>query len=145
MNTRETKSPGYLFLGRQRRKLLEQLEEVGKILEREELYLRPMGTLHPSDIADQAEEECEDQEVAETLPSLRARYEGIVEALRCLEECRRQDLRAYVGGMFEVDVGRSQARVLASLFTADAWNDLAPLVGTSHSDPDDRRAGFGTA
>jgi hypothetical protein len=31
--------------------------------------------------------------------------------------------------MFEVDVGRSQARVLASLFTAEAWNDLAPLSG----------------
>lgn len=29
--------------------------------------------------------------------------------------------------MFEVDAGRSQARVLASLFTATAWNDLAPL------------------
>ena len=73
------------------------------------------------------------------------RVGGWLEALRCLEECRRRDLRAYVGGMFEVDVGRSQARVLASLFTADAWNDLAPLVGTSHSDPDDRQAGFGTA
>jgi RNA polymerase-binding transcription factor DksA len=86
MDTRETKSPRHFFLGRQRRRLLEQLEEVGKTLEREEIYLRTMGTLHPSDIADQAEEECEDQEVAETLPSLRARYEGIVEALRRLEE-----------------------------------------------------------
>ena len=82
MNTRETKSPTYFFLRQQRRRLLAQLEEVGKILEQEELYLRTMGTLHPSDIADLAEEECEDQEVAQTLPSIRARYEGIVEALR---------------------------------------------------------------
>jgi DnaK suppressor protein len=86
MKTHETKSPRYFFLRRQRRRLLEQLEEVGQIVEREELYLRTMGTLHPSDIADRAEEECEDQEVAETLPSLRARYEGIVEALRRLEK-----------------------------------------------------------
>ena len=86
MNRCETKSLGNFFLGRQRRKLLEQLEEAGKILEQEELYLRTMGTLHPSDIADRAEEECEDQEVAETIPSLRARYEGIVEALRRLEK-----------------------------------------------------------
>jgi DnaK suppressor protein len=86
MNARETKSPTYFFLRQQRRKLLEQLEEAGKILEQEELYLRTMGTLYPSDIADLAEEECEDQEVAATLPSIRTRYEGIVEALRRLEK-----------------------------------------------------------
>ena len=33
-----------------------------------------------------------------------------------------------MGGMFEVGVGRAQARVLASLFTSRGWNDLAPVV-----------------
>ena len=56
------------------------------------------------------------------------RVGGWIEALRCLDECRRRGLHAYMGGMFEVDVGRSQARILASLYTADAWNDLAPLL-----------------
>lgn len=55
------------------------------------------------------------------------RVGGPLEALRILEVCERQGWHAYVGGMFEVDVGRAQARVLASLFTADAWNDLAPV------------------
>lgn len=57
------------------------------------------------------------------------RVGGWLETLRCLEECRRRGLAAYVGGMFEVDAGRRQARVIASLFTADGWNDLAPLAG----------------
>lgn len=55
------------------------------------------------------------------------RVGGVFEALRVLEACRRLDCSAYFGGMFEVGVGRRQAHVLASLFTADAWNDLAPL------------------
>ncbi|HEU4463529.1 MAG TPA: hypothetical protein VFS53_00650 [Gemmatimonadota bacterium] len=56
------------------------------------------------------------------------RVGGWLEALRCLDVCRRRGLHAYMGGMFEVDVGRSQARIVASLYTADAWNDLAPLL-----------------
>ena len=56
------------------------------------------------------------------------RVGGWLEALRCLETCRRRGWQAYVGGMFEVEVGRAQARVLASLFTPRAWNDLAPLL-----------------
>jgi hypothetical protein len=55
------------------------------------------------------------------------RLGGPLEALRVLEVCARQGWHAYFGGMFEVDAGRAQARVLASLFTAGAWNDLAPL------------------
>jgi hypothetical protein len=72
----------------------------------------------------------EDPEIPPAAINVKApRVGGWLEALRCLEECRRSELHAYVGGMFEVDVGRSQARVLASLFTAEAWNDLAPLSG----------------
>ncbi|MBC8133291.1 MAG: hypothetical protein H7X95_09955 [Deltaproteobacteria bacterium] len=37
------------------------------------------------------------------------------------------DITTYFGGMFEVGVGRPQARQLAALFTADAPNDLAPI------------------
>ncbi|HET6341136.1 MAG TPA: hypothetical protein VFG78_03020 [Gemmatimonadota bacterium] len=56
------------------------------------------------------------------------RLGGPLEALRCLERCIREGWHAYIGGMFEVGVGRRQALDLASLFTAGAWNDLAPLT-----------------
>lgn len=56
------------------------------------------------------------------------RLGGPLEALAVLERCRRSGGFAYFGGMFEVGAGRRQARALASLFTPDAWNDLAPLV-----------------
>ncbi|MDX1622753.1 MAG: hypothetical protein R3199_02080 [Gemmatimonadota bacterium] len=55
------------------------------------------------------------------------RVGGWLEALRILERCRRRGWAAYVGGMFEVGIGRWQARTLASLFSASAWNDLAPV------------------
>lgn len=57
------------------------------------------------------------------------RLGGPLEALRALDLCAGNGWHAYFGGMFEVDAGRAQARVLASLFTPDAWNDLAPLAG----------------
>lgn len=56
------------------------------------------------------------------------RVGGWLEALLCMETCRRRGWQAYVGGMFEVGVGRAQARVLASLWSPGAWNDLAPLL-----------------
>ncbi|HKY60890.1 MAG TPA: hypothetical protein VJP59_07760 [Gemmatimonadota bacterium] len=56
------------------------------------------------------------------------RVGGPLNALAILERCRRSGWAAYFGGMFEVGVGRRQARDLASLFTAEAWNDLAPLA-----------------
>lgn len=64
------------------------------------------------------------------------RVGGPFEALAILEICRTSGWTAYFGGMFEVSVGRRQARVLASLFTAEAWNDLDPLAG-----PPGRNAG----
>lgn len=74
----------------------------------------------------------DDPEIPPAAVNVKApRVGGWLEALRCLEECQRRDLHAYIGGMFEVDVGRAQARVLASLYTADAWNDLAPLAGAA--------------
>jgi L-alanine-DL-glutamate epimerase-like enolase superfamily enzyme len=56
------------------------------------------------------------------------RVGGPFEALAILEICRRSGWAAYFGGMFEVGVGRCQARVLASLFTPEGWNDLDPLI-----------------
>ncbi len=56
------------------------------------------------------------------------RMGGPLEALRALEVCERAGWSAYMGGMFEVGPGRAQARVLASLFAADQWNDVAPLA-----------------
>lgn len=55
------------------------------------------------------------------------RMGGTLEVLRCIEACHRSGWHAYFGGMFEVGPGRRQARILASLFAASAWNDLAPL------------------
>jgi L-alanine-DL-glutamate epimerase-like enolase superfamily enzyme len=57
-----------------------------------------------------------------------ARVGGPLEALRILEVCFGAGWAAYTGGMFEAGPGRLQARVLASLYTPDAWNDLAPLA-----------------
>lgn len=59
------------------------------------------------------------------------RMGGSLEVLRALELARRAgpSACAYLGGMFEVDVGRAQARQLAALFCAEGPNDLAPLQG----------------
>jgi hypothetical protein len=98
----------------------------------------------------------DDPEIRPAAVNVKApRVGGWIEALRCLEECRRRGLHAYVGGMFEVGPGRRQAHVLASLFTPEAWNDVAPIsavaAGASRSpDPEqsspldqtDRYAGF---
>ena len=78
----------------------------------------------------------DDPEVPPAAVNVKApRVGGWLEALRCLEICRRRGWHAYMGGMFEADVGRAQARVLASLFTADAWNDLAPLSISAAQSP----------
>ncbi|MGH7588278.1 MAG: hypothetical protein ACRELU_06770 [Gemmatimonadota bacterium] len=73
------------------------------------------------------------------------RVGGPFEALAILEICRRSGWTAYFGGMFEVSVGRRQARVLASLFTAEAWNDLDPLTGPApgHDPAPGTMPGFG--
>ena len=74
-----------------------------------------------------------------------SRLGGVLEALACLERCARQHWTTYIGGMFEVDVGRRQARILASLFSPDGWNDLAPPRGcpTDGESVPERANGFG--
>ncbi len=59
------------------------------------------------------------------------RMGGVLELLRALELCRD---RAYFGGMFEVGVGREQARALAAIYGANAPNDLALNRGTLGSE-----------
>ena len=46
--------------------------------------------------------------------------------LAVYEECASRGLLMYGGGMGELDVGRSQIQLLASLFHADGPNDTAP-------------------
>jgi L-alanine-DL-glutamate epimerase-like enolase superfamily enzyme len=60
------------------------------------------------------------------------RMGGPLELLRGLEQALRARAMAYFGGMFEVSVGRLQARQLAALFCGDAPNDLAPNLERSH-------------
>lgn len=55
------------------------------------------------------------------------RMGGFLAALDALERARAAGRLAYVGGMFEVSVGRAQARCLAALCTPEGPNDLAPL------------------
>jgi len=57
-----------------------------------------------------------------------ARMGGVLEALACAKRCAREGIDVYVGGMFEVAVGRRQLRTLAALLCPDAPNDVAPLV-----------------
>lgn len=56
-----------------------------------------------------------------------ARLGGVLEALRVVEACASRGIEVYVGGMFEVDVGRAQLHVLAALLCPDAPNDVAPI------------------
>ena len=57
-----------------------------------------------------------------------ARMGGVLEALDCVARCAERGIDVYLGGMFEVRVGRAQLRALAALFSPDGPNDIAPLV-----------------
>ncbi|MEP6653290.1 MAG: hypothetical protein ABJA82_08025, partial [Myxococcales bacterium] len=59
------------------------------------------------------------------------RMGGPLELLRGLDLAVSARAAAYFGGMFEVNVGRAQARQLAALFCGDAPNDLA--LNRAHS------------
>jgi len=79
-----------------------------------------------------------------------ARMGGVLAALEALSQARGARGAVYVGGMFEVGVGRRQARTLAALFTPDADNDLAPVRGVERPvsaprlSPEVERPGFGS-
>ncbi len=60
-----------------------------------------------------------------------SRFGSVERLLTCLEHCRREGIVTYGGGQSELDVGRPQIQALASLFYADAPNDVAPGVYTA--------------
>lgn len=59
------------------------------------------------------------------------RMGSVLDAIDCLAHARARQLVAYVGGMFEVGVGRLQLRTLAALACPDGPNDIAPLLDES--------------
>ena len=56
-----------------------------------------------------------------------ARMGGILEALDGAAACQKLGIAVYLGGMFEVDVGRRQLQALAALICPDGPNDVAPI------------------
>ena len=56
-----------------------------------------------------------------------ARMGGVLELLTCAARCAERGIAVYVGGMFEVGVGRLQLRALAALLSPDGPNDIAPI------------------
>jgi L-alanine-DL-glutamate epimerase-like enolase superfamily enzyme len=92
----------------------------------------PAGTAHPRVARDGSLSDARAVAVAlargEAVNIKAPRMGGPLEALRALELAARAAGTAYLGGMFEVGVGRRQARQLAALFCPAAPNDLAGLV-----------------
>jgi len=56
-----------------------------------------------------------------------SRFGTVRALLECIERAQRAGIGLYGGGQFELSVGRSQIQQLASLFYADAPNDVAPM------------------
>lgn len=63
-----------------------------------------------------------------------SRIGGLRRLCDTYDYCAAHGIAAYGGGQFELGPGRGQAQYLASLFHADAPNDLAP-VGFNETDP----------
>jgi len=63
-----------------------------------------------------------------------SRLGGLRNLLDAFDYCARLGIGAYGGGQFELGVGRGQIQYLASLFHADAPNDVAP-TGYNLPDP----------
>jgi hypothetical protein len=62
-----------------------------------------------------------------------SRFGSVAALLETLDYCERRDIACYGGGQFELDVGRSHAQALASLFYPSGPNDLAPGI---YNDPE---------
>jgi hypothetical protein len=61
-----------------------------------------------------------------------SRMGSLLDVIALAADCARRGIGVYVGGMFEVDVGRRQLRDLAAILCPDGPNDLAPItVGRS--------------
>jgi L-alanine-DL-glutamate epimerase-like enolase superfamily enzyme len=63
-----------------------------------------------------------------------SRIGGLRDLLDTYDHCAARDIGAYGGGQWELDVGRGQIQVLASLFHPDNPNDTAPR-GYNEADP----------
>lgn len=68
------------------------------------------------------------------------RMGGPLELLRGLEIALRAGAPVYLGGMFELGVGRAQARQLAALYCGGGPNDLAAVALAAEAGPADVRA-----
>jgi L-alanine-DL-glutamate epimerase-like enolase superfamily enzyme len=56
-----------------------------------------------------------------------SRMGSLLAAVRTAARCADRDIPVYVGGMFEIDVGRRQLHDLAAVLCPEAPNDLAPI------------------
>ena len=57
-----------------------------------------------------------------------SRFGSVRELLAAHDYCRAEGISGYGGGQFELGPGRGQIQHLASLFHADAPNDVAPSI-----------------
>jgi hypothetical protein len=55
-----------------------------------------------------------------------SRFGTVRRLLDAIDHCNARGIAMYGGGQFELGPGRAQIQALASLFYADAWNDVAP-------------------
>ena len=55
-----------------------------------------------------------------------SRYGSVRKLFDFYDACEREGIALYGGGQFELGPGRDQIQLLASLFHADAPNDVAP-------------------
>lgn len=55
-----------------------------------------------------------------------SRFGTVASLFAFLDHCEANGIRLYGGGQFELDVGRGQIQLLASLFSPDGPNDVAP-------------------
>lgn len=62
------------------------------------------------------------------------RMGSVLGLLEVAAACATRGIGFYFGGMFEVGVGRKQARSLASLLCPEASNDLGPIAGADPAD-----------
>jgi hypothetical protein len=60
------------------------------------------------------------------LNSKPSRFGSVRRLFDFYDACEREEIALYGGGQFELGVGRDQIQLLASLFHADAPNDVAP-------------------
>jgi hypothetical protein len=61
-----------------------------------------------------------------SLNSKPSRFGSVRRLFDFYDACEREEIALYGGGQFELGVGRDQIQLLASLFHADAPNDVAP-------------------